>query len=173
MSKTLITWPPGSADGEREAKRLQALYPSRSNWVDGSDLGSVNSADFKMLIVVGHREEIQAIEVLKSLAACSAKVGAQYIIMANCNSGQTQKGGTLSDANELWSPAQRLANETGARVAATTRELLFTEVGQGTAFQASVEHGITTKEPNTGATLWRYLSKQDPVDEITEGLSNL
>jgi hypothetical protein len=171
MAKTLITWPGGSTDGEREAKALQALYPDVSHWVDGAALGNVTGTDYRMLIVVGHREEIEALAVLNALIACVKKLGATHVVMANCNSGQTKTGGTLSDFNELWSPAQRVANDTGAAVAATTRVLLFTEVGKGTAFGEG-DSGITPINPD-GETLWKEFRKQDPVDEITEGISHL
>lgn len=175
MSKTLITWPHGSVDGEREAKRLQALHPSASAWVDGSNLGGVTSKDFSLLIVVGHREEIEATTVLKALADCVTKLGITLVVMANCNSGQVKTGGTLSDFNELWAPGQRLANDTGAEVAATKRVLLFDEVGQGgtgSAFKADATHGIVPTNP-PGSDLWVKFTKQDPVDEITEGVSHL
>lgn len=171
MAKTLITWPNGSTDGEREAKALQALYPTVSHWVDGSALGTVSGTDYRMLIVVGHREEIEAQPVLKALAECIKALGATHVVMANCNSGQTKTGGTLSDFNELWSPAQRVANATGAAVAATTRVLLFTEVGKGTAFGQG-DDGITPINPD-GETLWKEFRKQSDIDEITEGMSNL
>lgn len=175
MSKTLITWPHGSTDGEREAKRLQALYPSVSNWVDGSLLDGVTSKEFSLLIVVGHREEIEAVPVLKALAGCVTKLGIKLVVMANCNSAQQRTGGTLSDFNELWAPGQRLANDTGAEVAATKRILLFDEVGQGgagSAFKADATHGITPVNP-PGSDLWVSFKKQDPVDEITDGVSRL
>ncbi|HVI56320.1 MAG TPA: hypothetical protein VM621_14860 [Luteibacter sp.] len=172
MAKTLITWPHGSTDGEREAKRLQALYPAASNWVDGSSLAGVTSKDFSLLIVVGHREEIEAVDTLKALAACVTQLGIKWVVMANCNSAQTRTGGTLSDFNELWAPGQRLANDTGARVAATKRVLLFDEVGKGTAFKADATHGIVPTNPS-GSDLWKEFTKQDDVDEITEGVSRL
>jgi hypothetical protein len=175
MSKTLITWPHGSVDGEREAKRLQALYPSASGWVDGSDLGGITSKDFSLLIVVGHREEIEATSVLKALAECVTKLGIKFVVMANCNSAQVRTGGTLSDFNELWARGQRLANDTGADVAATKRVLFFDEVGKagaGSAFKADATHGIVPTNP-AGSDLWVKFTKQDPVDEITDGVSRL
>jgi hypothetical protein len=175
MSKTLITWPHGSTDGEREAKRLQALYPTASAWVDGSGLGGVTSKDFSLLIVVGHREEIESTTVLKALADCVTKLGVRLVVMANCNSAQVRTGGTLSDFNELWAPGQRLANDTGAEVAATKRVLLFDEVGKAgtaSAFSADSTHGIVPTNP-AGSDLWMKFTKQDPVDEITDGISRL
>lgn len=174
MAKTLITWPSGSTDGEREAKRLQALYSTVSTWVDGSGLGGVPAtAGFSLLIVVGHREEIEPTATLKGLGDCVKHLGIKLVVMANCNSGQTKSGGTLSDFNELWGPAQRVANYTGAEVAATTRVLLFDEVGKGYAFQGHDTHGITVKNPDTGAALWKVFTKQSDIDEITEGVKNL
>jgi hypothetical protein len=172
MSKTLITWPPGSVDGKREAGRLHALYPAVSKAVDGSVLGSETSKDFSLLVVVGHRAEIKSVEVLKSLAQCINLLGIRYVVMANCESAVAKTGGTLSDTNELWAPAQRVANDTGAAVLATTRDLLFDEVGQGKAFAGSADRGLTPVNP-PGATLWKEFRKQDPVDEITEGVSHL
>lgn len=174
MAKTLITWPSGSTDGEREAKRLQALYSTVSNWVDGSRLGEAPSTGFSLLIVVGHREEIEPLDTLKGLAACIKKIGIKRVVMANCNSGQAKTGGsTLSDFNELWEPAQRIANDTGAEVAATTRVLLFTEVGQGTGFKADSTDGITFKNPDSGAALWKVFKKQSDEDELAAGLKRL
>jgi hypothetical protein len=172
MAKTLITWPSGSADGEREAKRLQALYPSVSNWVDGSALGNVTSKEFSLLIVVGHRDEIKALQTLEALAHHITRLGVPRVVMANCESAVTQSGGTLSDTNEMWSPAQRLANKTGARVKATNRDLLFDEVGKSTAFAGGGTDGISPINPS-GSDLWKEFAKQDGVDEITTGIGNL
>jgi hypothetical protein len=172
MAKTLITWPHGSTDGEREAKRLQALYPAVSEWVDGSALGNVTSKEFSLLIVVGHRDEIKGVEILKSLAQCVTRLGIQRVVMANCESAVTKSGGTLSGENELWAPAQRLANDTNARVLATKRDLLFDEVGKGTAFARGELDGISPINPS-GSDLWKEFAKQDGVDEITTGIGNL
>ncbi len=173
MSKTLITWPHGSADGEREARKLHKLYEPVSHCVDGAALGGETSKDFGMLIVVGHRDEIEAKDTLKALAGCVTSLGIHFVILANCHSGATKTGGTLSDHNELWSPAQRLANATGAAVLATTRVLTFDEVGQGYGFTGD-DHGITGINPsNNPSPLWREYRKQDDVDEITQGIGNL
>lgn len=173
MAKALITWPPGSTDGEREGKNLRELYKTTSEWVQGANLGDVTAREFSILIVVGHREEIEATGVLKSLAACVTKLGIKWVVMANCNSGMVRSGGSaLSDFNELWAPAQRLANDTGAKVAATKRVLTFDEVGKSQAFKSSVAHGIEPANPS-GSDLWAEFSKQDPVDEITDGLSRV
>jgi hypothetical protein len=172
MSKTLITWPHGSTDGEREARNLQKLYPTVSDVIDGKDLGGVTSTAYQMLIVVGHREEIKPKATLEALGKCVKKLGAKYVVMANCESGTAEHHGTLGD-NELWEPAQVVANYTDAEVAATARELLFTEVGKGTAFQSSSQHGITTKEPSPSAVLWKYFKKKDEVDDLADALSKL
>lgn len=172
MSKTLITWPHGSTDGEREGKRLQALYPGVSLWADGASLGGVTSKDISLLVVVGHRDEIKGLDTLKALSQCVTHLGVHYVTMANCESAVAKSGGTLSDQNELWSPAQRLANDTGAAVLATTRDLLFDEVGKGLAFAGSSSHGLSPINPS-GQTLWKEFRKQDPVDEITTGVGNL
>jgi hypothetical protein len=172
MSKTLITWPPGSVDGKREAERLHAIYPAASKAVDGAVLGNETSKDFSLLVVVGHRSEIKAVETLKSLATCINSLGIRYVALANCESAVAKTGGTLSDTNELWAPAQRLANDTGAAVLGTTRDLSFDEVGQGKAFGGTQDRGFTPINP-TGETLWKEFRKQEPVDEITEGVSHL
>jgi hypothetical protein len=172
MAKTLITWPPGSVDGKREAERLHALYPAVSKAVDGAALGSETSKDFSLLVVVGHRDEIKAVDVLKSLARCVNALGIRYVTLANCESAVAKTGGALSDTNEMWAPGQRVANDTGAAVLATTRDLLFDEVGQGRVFAGSVDRAPTPINPS-GETLWKEFRKQDPVDEITEGVSHL
>jgi hypothetical protein len=172
MAKTLITWPQGSADGEREGKRLQALCPEASNWVDGASLGALTSKDFSLLIVVGHRDEIKGLDTLKALTQCINSLGIRFVAMANCESALAESGGTLSDKNELWSPAQRLANDTGAAVLATVRELLFDEVGKGSVFAISSTHGLMPIDPSD-APLWKEFRKQDPVDQVATGVGNL
>lgn len=167
MSKTLITWPPGSADGEREANRLHALYADVSDAIAGSHLPADNPGTYSTLIVVGHRSEIQAIDTLKSLARGVKSLGISRVVMANCNSAVRTDGPPLGD-NELWSPAQRLANASRAVVAATTRELGFAEVGESLAFARDAEHGIAPV-----GDLWRQVDPQSDIDEITEGLGNL
>jgi len=172
MSKTLITWPPGSVDGKREAERLHALYPAVSKAVDGSVLGGETSKDFSLLVVVGHRDEIKPVDILKSLAQCINSLGIRYVAMANCESAVAKTDGTLSDTNELWAPAQRVANATGAAVLATTRDLLFDEVGQGTAFMGHADRAPTPINPS-GETLWKEFRRQEGVEEITDGISHL
>src|SRR3954465_15823041 len=102
MSKTLIAWPLGSVDGEREARRLQALYATVSDCVDGSGLATYPAGQHSRLIVVGHREEIEKLDTLKALVACVRSLGVTTVVMANCNSGQYKSGAALSDGNELW-----------------------------------------------------------------------
>jgi hypothetical protein len=168
---TVITWPAGSVDGEREARRLQQLYASVSTCLAGDELGRAPKG-YSLLIVVGHRDEIQGVETLKALGACVKNLGIKLLVMANCNSADRASGGTLSDCNELWSPAQRLADDTGAEVAATTRELLFSEVGEGTAFKGDATHGIVPANPG-GDALWKVAKPKDGVEQITEGIKNL
>ena len=94
------------------------------------------------------------------------------VVMANCNSGQYKSGAALSDGNELWEPAQRVANDTNTEVAATLCVLLFDEVGKGYGFGPSDTDGISPINPD-GKTLWKSFKKQDDVDEITDGIGRL
>jgi hypothetical protein len=172
MAKALITWPIGSADGAREAKRLQALHSTASDCVDGGDLGKVTPKAYATLIVVGHRSEIATLTVLENLAVCVSKLGVAYLVLANCSSGTAKTEGALSDFNELWSPAQRLANATGVPVAATTRVLTFDEVGKGTKFGVHRDWGVVPADEKNG-TLWTVFTKQKPIDELISGIQGL
>jgi hypothetical protein len=181
MAKTLITWPHGSTDGEREAKRLQALYASGSVAKDGADLGSVPSGEYPMIIIVGHRSEIKnnSYEILESLGKGLKALGARYVVLAACSSGTAKSSGETLGDNELWEPAQVVANFSGATVAATSRGLYFTEVGESGAFGPNSDFGIGIKEPdstkqlNSEGSLWKYFTKKDEVDDLADALKRI
>ncbi|WP_295973024.1 hypothetical protein [uncultured Xanthomonas sp.] len=170
---TLITWIPDSAnDGEREAKRLNARFSAYSNVIDGRKLTSSALDGYMSLIVVGHRSELLKSGVLGSLTTLVRGSQCPWVVLANCASGTATQQGTLGD-NELWEPAQKLANDLKIRVSGTTRALTFDEVGQGTAFALARGEVLIRSNPPGTSGLWKDFHPQDGIEQITQGLRNL
>lgn len=169
---TLITWIPGSADGRREARRLHDRFRRYSAIRMPERLTRAEIGDYMLLIVVGHREEFAIGDVQESLVRLLDGSGCHWVVLANCSSGLAAYLGPL-EHNELWSPAQRLANRLKIKVSGTSRALTFDEVGMGYAFALAVGEVLIRSNPIGAPGLWRDYEPQEPIDEITEGIGRL
>lgn len=170
---SLITWVPNSIDGKREAKKLNNRFHMYSVIKAPESLNKMDVDCHSCMIVVGHRGEFTANnnQLFNSLNHLVSMSSCRWIILANCDSGVNYRSGTLTN-NELWSPAQRLANMSKKLVSGTKRPLTFDEVGKGLAF-ALVNKEMLIRSNPKGSDLWVDFSPISDVDLITEGLMNL
>ena len=169
---TLITWVPGSGDGMREARRLHARFRNYSVLKAPDRLSGSFMDDFMSVIVVVHRSEMTRKDVIESALRLFSQTQCSWIVLAICSGGQASRSGSLG-SNELWSPAQYLANRLNKKVSSTTRTLTFDEVGQGLAFALTLGEVLIRSNYSGGGNLWVDYTRQSGLDEITEGLSNL
>ncbi|WP_227495713.1 hypothetical protein [Vibrio coralliilyticus] len=168
---TLITWLPSSDDGMNCAKALHKLYKLNLVLKRPEHLSKLELGYYKCLIVVGHRSELCIDRTFYSLADSLMNSGCPWLVLANYDSGISNRVKTLED-HELLSPAQRLSLQCNIKVSGTKRPLLFTEVSEGTAFTlTNFEFLIRANPP--GEDLWVDFEKCNELDLITEGVSNL
>jgi len=167
----VITWIPNSGDGMREARRLNARFRNYSVLRAPDKLTTSELSEYMSLIVVGHRGEFGD-ATQQSLANLLHGSDCHWVVLANCSSGVATSVGALGD-NELWSPAQRLANALRIKVSGTARALTFDEVGLGLAFALTLGEVLIRSNPPSAAHLWRDYEAQSEVDEVAEGISHL
>lgn len=169
MPETIITWVGSKGgDAQREATRLAALHPSHATLVPAAKVRHKSAFN---VIIVSHRSDLTP-DVLRSAADGLAGV-CSWIILAACESSTLKYFGTLSDKNDLLSPAQFLANRMKIKVTGTTRPLTFDEVGKSLAFARSglinmlVATNYGTEQP------WQEIGAQSDVEELTTMLGQL
>ncbi|AXE34811.1 hypothetical protein [Chromobacterium phragmitis] len=168
---TLLTWVPQSGDGEREARKLHGIASDYCTLEQPGKLTTDQLSRHAVLIIVGHRQEFTS-SLYESLKGLLSHASCGWLTLAMCSSAVAEYHGPLRD-NELWSPAQRLANELRIKVSGTRRELGFDEVGRGYAFALAGGEILMRSDPLDSPGLWQDCVEQDDVEMITEGLANL
>jgi hypothetical protein len=163
--KTLITWPRGSADGEREGQRMHATYPMNSNWIQGEHLSYARDTGIELLVVLGVAGSIIEKSMLDGLTEAIRRLKIPRVTLAECDAAASS-GSAASHASEVLFPAgQHIADVTGAEVLTTTRALHPGEAGDLKAFAGS-EHGFTPINPN-GESVWKEFRRSDAVGEAS------
>lgn len=142
MAKTLITWLHQSVDGERAARALHEAHAAVSSFVEPSALPTFDGEGHELLLAFGHRNEFERNEALRPLTEGIAKLGIPYVALVHA---------------ESWEPAQRVADDTGAAVLTSTRELTFNDLKL--AFREG-DHGVDPTNPE-GQQLWKEYRKND------------
>ncbi|MDD1829575.1 hypothetical protein LRP52_46340 [Photobacterium sp. ZSDE20] len=168
---TLISWLPGSDDGMRCAKSLHKKFKLNSAIKKPEYLTKHELSYYSCFIIVGHRSELCSANTFFSLTNLLINSGCTWVVLANCDSGISNRRKAL-EQHELLSPARQLSQRCNIKVSGTKRPLLFTEVSEGTAFTlANFEFLIRANPP--GSDLWVDFEKCSEIDLITEGISNL
>lgn len=168
---TLISWLPGSKDGMYCANSLHKMFRANSVMKKPEHLSKQELSRYQCFIIVGHRSELCSNSTFFSLTNLLINSGCNWVVLANCDSGISNRRNTLEE-HELLSPARQLSQRCNIKVSGTKRPLLFTEVSEGTAFTlANFEFLIRVNPP--GSDLWVDFEKCNEIDLITEGISNL
>jgi len=171
---TAIAWIKGSTDGEREARSLSKLYSKNAKLIgDTSALTADHFTKYASVIVVGHRSELRDQRIIDDVLKPRAKASKCWIVLACCETAKVETSKDTLGDNELWTPAEKLAQELGLRVSGTTKELTFDEVGKGLAFALALGEWLIRSNPSTRPGLWKDIDPVDDVDFITKGLQNL
>jgi hypothetical protein len=155
--KTLITWPEGAADGEREGRAMHATYPMGANWIRGEHLEYAHDTGIELLIVLGPAEAIRTAAMLDAIANTIRRLEIKYATLAEC-------GGTPATAPALDAAAQQVADATGADVLASQRALHREEASALKAFAGS-EHGFSPINPDGDARLWKEFRRGERAEE--------
>jgi len=158
---TLITWPHGSAAGEREGQRLHKAFADTTTCVGIDALDGLGHEYFNLVIVVGHDEDIARKGAVEALIEYARPSDIHHAVFASF--GPAARGG--AERSDLATVAQTFADNAGGHVLVASRALSFDEVGSGALFVAG-DFGIDPAHPADPA-LWKEIHRSDSVGDAS------
>ncbi|MGA7436495.1 MAG: hypothetical protein WBW32_00035 [Luteibacter sp.] len=160
---TLITWPHGSAHGEREGTRLHQVFSETTTCVGVDALDGLNHQYFNMVILIGYDEEIAKNGTMDAVVTYAKHSDIQRVVLASLGSGAS--GNAADEGASLATLAEGFAKDAPGYALVAARPFSCEEVGNGSLFVAGDFDIRPAHHDDT--RLWREYRRPDAYGDTS------